>query len=191
MMNRVRSLYKELLEEYGRQGWWPAETDYEVVVGAVLTQNTSWKNVERAIANLKDANRLSPDAILKARNTELEALIRPSGFYRQKAERLKLATGKWLEIRDSRRGSMELRKEWLSVKGIGMETADSILLYAMGRPIFVVDAYTRRFCGSCFAREFKGYEGYRAFFESNLPRDLDIFKEYHALIVEWGKRNRG
>ncbi len=186
-MNEVEAAYRSLLEEYGKQGWWPAESRFEVVVGAVLTQNTNWRNVERAIANLKDADRLSPEAVLDAKKEELEQLIRPSGFYRQKAGRLKLAAAKWLEVRSSRLGTMGLREEWLSVKGIGRETADSILLYAMDRPIFVIDAYTRRFCASWFSKGFRDYDEYRSFFEDKLPRDIGIYKEYHALIVKWGK----
>jgi endonuclease-3 related protein len=190
-MYHMLKLYKRLLRRYGRQGWWPAESPYEVVVGAVLTQNTSWRNVEKALANLKEEGDLNEDSILRMDIRKLERLIRPSGFYRQKAGRLKLATRKWLETRDSRLGTRRLREEWLSVKGIGKETADSILLYAMGRPIFVIDAYTRRFCKELLGREFKDYDEYRELFESNLPKDVNLYKEYHALIVEWGKDLRG
>ncbi|MBU0591655.1 endonuclease [Candidatus Micrarchaeota archaeon] len=194
---RVFLLYDRLLEESGPQNWWPAETPYEVVVGAILTQNTNWKNVEKAIANLKKENLLNESSILKTENQELETLIRSSGFYRQKAERLKLATKKWIELQNRKDklqlNTPELREEWLSVKGIGKETADSILLYAMDHPIFVIDAYTRRFCKAEFGLEFgvKDYDDCRMFFEKNLPKEnaLELFKEYHALIVEWGKRD--
>jgi endonuclease-3 related protein len=181
--------YGKLLERYGHQHWWPADSRYEVVVGAVLTQNTNWRNVEKALENLKARDALSEEAILEMPLSELERLIRPSGFFRQKAERLKLTTRKWLELKDSKRSTMGLRDEWLSVKGIGRETADSILLYAMDRLIFVIDAYTRRFCKSELGKEFKKYDEYRSFFESALPKDLELYKEYHALIVEWGKEN--
>ncbi len=194
-------LYTKLLAEYGPQHWWPAETQYEVVVGALLTQNTNWKNVERAIANLKVAGKLDPRSVLETGNPELETLIRPSGFYRQKAERLRILTKKYLEIID--RGSdsggigssSPTRDELLGLKGIGRETADSILLYAFDQPIFVIDAYTRRFCAhhELFERSDVGeidYDEYREFFESNLPRDVQLYKEYHALIVEWGKQNK-
>ena len=185
----VRKAYAILLEKYGRQHWWPAETDYEVLIGAILTQNTNWKNVEKAIENLRKENLLTPSSVLKTRNTRLESLIRPSGFYRQKAERLRLATKKWIGL-DRKLGTEKLREEFLSVKGIGKETADSILLYALGRRIFVIDAYTRRFCREFFRKEFREYDEYREFFESNLPEDVELYKEYHALIVEWGKNFR-
>jgi endonuclease III related protein len=184
-------LYRSMLREYGKQRWWPAETRYEVVVGALLTQNTSWKNVEKAIANLKTAGALSPEKILRMRRSKLESLIRPSGFYRQKAERLKLLTRKYVEL--TRRGSPPARDELLAVKGVGKETADSILLYAFGLPHFVIDAYTRRFCAHHKLFESREYDDYKQFFESSLPRSVPVYKEYHALIVEWGKdlRNRG
>lgn len=202
MKKKILSAYEKLLSQFGhktrdpRHGtvvWWPADSDYEVVVGAILTQNTNWKNVEKALANLKNANKLSEVAILDTSIPELETLIRPSGFYRQKAERLKLATKKWLELKQKKRTNdfdvLELRNELLSVKGIGKETADSIILYAFHKPIFVIDAYTRRFCKAFFNFEAKGYDDYRLLFESSLPRDVKLFKEYHALIVEWGKQN--
>jgi endonuclease-3 related protein len=185
----MMKLYEKLLDEFGHQHWWPADTKYEVVVGAILTQNTNWRNVEKALDNLREKDALSEQAILKTPMDELEQLIRPSGFYRQKAERLKSATRKWLELKDSRKDAQELRSEWLSVKGIGKETADSILLYAMDRTIFVIDSYTRRFCKAELGKEFKEYDEYQQYFESNLPEDLELYKEYHALIVEWGKEN--
>jgi endonuclease-3 related protein len=183
---RLLSLYERMLAGYGRQHWWPAESQYEVVAGALLTQNTSWKNVEKAMANLRKAGALSPERILRTPNPELEALIRPSGFYRQKAERLKLLTAKYAEIK--KRGSPPSREELLAVKGVGKETADSILLYAFDMPFFVIDAYTRRFCAHHRLFSGKEYDAYRAFFESSLPKDVELYKEYHALIVEWGKR---
>jgi endonuclease-3 related protein len=185
----MMKLYEKLLQKYGHQQWWPAATPYEVVLGAILTQNTNWGNVEKALDNLRGKDALSEQAILRMPIDELEQLIRPSGYYRQKAERLKATTRKWLELKASRKSTMELRKEWLSVKGIGKETADAILLYAMDRPIFVIDAYTKRFCKAELEKEFKDYDDYRQFFESNLPADLELYKEYHALIVVWGKKN--
>ncbi len=187
MASKAHALYLLLLEEYGPQGWWPAESQFEVVAGALLTQNTNWRNAEAAIANLRAAGKLSPRAILGTQNPELETLIRPSGFYRQKAARLKALSGKYLEIRS--RGGPPSREELLSVKGVGKETADSILLYAFGLPFFVIDSYTRRFCSHQRLFEGKEYDEYRMFFESSLPRDAALYKEYHALIVEWGKRN--
>ncbi len=191
MNKNVLLFYEKLLKRFGPQKWWPADSAYEVVVGAILTQNTNWKNVERAINNLKNANKLSEKAISEINLHELENLIRSSGFYKQKAERLKLATTKWLELNNGRDLTVDaLRKELLSVKGIGKETADSIILYAFGKPIFVIDAYTHRFCKRFFNFESKEYDDYRGFFENNLPNDLNLFKEYHALIVEWGKDSK-
>lgn len=183
-------VYHQLLKKFGPQNWWPADSAYEVVVGAILTQNTNWKNVEKAIANLKKENRLNEKAVLETESQELEVLIRSSGFYKQKAERLKFATRKWLELKGKTLSTAVLRSELLGVKGIGKETADSIILYAFGKPIFVIDAYTRRFCKRYFDFEACEYDDYRDFFESNLPRDLGLFKEYHALIVEWAKNER-
>jgi endonuclease-3 related protein len=184
-MPSALSLYRLLLSVYGPQHWWPAESQFEVVVGALLTQNTNWRNVEKAITNLKCAGRLSPVGILKTRNAELETLIRPSGFYRQKAVRLKLLTRKYSEILG--RDSPPTREELLEVKGVGKETADSILLYAFGLPYFVIDAYTKRFCAHHHLYEGKGYDDYRVFFESSLPQSVPLYREYHALIVAWGK----
>jgi endonuclease-3 related protein len=190
MKERLISIYRELGTEYGKENWWPADSPYEVMVGAILTQNTNWKNVEKAIANLKNEGILSPEKILGTGNSKLETLIRPSGYFRQKAERLKLAAQKWIELEAENRKleTVELRNQWLSVTGIGPETADSILLYAFNRPVFVIDAYTRRFCKQFDLFEGKKYEEYQEFFESNLPKDVTLYKEFHALIVEWGKR---
>ena len=193
-MNNIKvfEAYKRLLKKYGKQYWWPADTNYEVIIGAILTQNTSWKNVEKAINNLKSRHVLNPNSIINLDLNELKQLIRPAGFYNQKSVRLKNATKAFLHIRKQadRLSTSELRKYFLSIKGIGKETADSIILYAFNKPIFVVDAYTRRFCKKQFNITFKEYDDYRSFFESNLPKDVKIYKEYHALIVEWGKRNK-
>jgi len=185
-MNKARSLYRSLLKEFGHQHWWPADSQYEVVVGALLTQNTSWKNVEKAISNLKKAKALSPKKILKMKKRSLESLIKPSGFYRQKAERLKALTKRYIEVIE--RGAKPSREDFLSVKGVGKETADSILLYAFDIPFFVIDAYTKRFCARHKLFKGKDYDDYREYFEKNLPREMKLYKEYHALIVEWGKR---
>jgi endonuclease-3 related protein len=205
---KLLALYKRMLAVYGPQHWWPAESQYEVVVGALLTQNTNWANAAKAIANLKRAGMLEPGRLMKADRRTLESLIRPSGFYRQKAVRLASLTRKYMEIQDRgpqilRAGAKPqnkpkppakgMRKELLSVKGVGPETADSILLYAYSKPHFVIDAYTRRFCahhGLERAIGGKDYDSYKRFFEKNLPRSVPLYKEYHALIVEWGKRNR-
>jgi len=189
-MRKLRALYQKLLSQYGRQRWWPAETRYEVIVGALLTQNTNWKNVEKAISNLKKAKSLNPKKIISMPRGKLENLIKPSGFYRQKAERLKLLTKKYLEIRRKKWEREKLRAELLSVKGVGRETADSIILYAFDIPIFVIDAYTRRFCSYYRIFEGRDYEDYQEFFESGIRKNLDLYKEFHALIVEWGKEHK-
>lgn len=188
-MNRVLDLYYKLLDRHGPQHWWPAETPYEVVVGAILTQNTSWKNVERALENLRESNLLHPKGILEVAEEELQRLIRPAGFYRQKAQRLKAATQAFLSASPNW-DRFRLREHFLAVKGIGYETADSIVLYAFNKPIFVVDTYTKRFCSYFDLFEGKKYEDYRIFFETNLPENVELFKEYHALIVAFGKELR-
>ncbi len=171
----IRTYYETLYRAWGAQHWWPAETQFEVIVGAYLTQNTAWTNVERALANLRDAGALSVDAMRRIRIAKLERLIRPSGYFRQKAQRLKTFV-KFLDRRYG--GSLEemfsqptqrLREELLSLNGVGPETADSILLYAGNHPIFVVDAYTRRILdrhGILPANT--GYEEIRRLFENAL-----------------------
>jgi len=149
-MNEIRRYYQALSRAWGPQHWWPAETQFEVIVGAYLTQNTAWTNVERALENLRQANLLSVDRVRRVRQARLERLIRPSGYFRQKAKRLKTFVqfldkkyGGSLDLLFSR-PTEELREELLSLNGVGPETADSILLYAGNHPVFVVDAYTRR-----------------------------------------------
>ncbi len=189
----VEEVYQKLLKFYGNQNWWPAETPFEVCVGAVLTQNTAWSNVEKAIHNLKKANLLYPEEILKCSRNDLAEKIKPAGFHKRKAEYLQnlsrfIVESGGLEFLKSYQPS-ELRKELLSVKGIGKETADSILLYALGKPVFVVDAYTKRF----FARlglitsEKLNYEEIRKLVESVFAHRKDkveVFNELHALIVK-------
>ena len=178
----------------GPMRWWPAQTPFEVIVGAILTQSTAWGNVERAIANLRSAGMLTPAAILRVPLPRLAALVRPSGYFRQKAKKLK-AFVRFLQ--DEYRGSLkrmfhtptlELREKLLSVHGIGPETADSILLYAGNHPVFVVDAYTHRILGRHGITDGKpDYEKVRAFIESSIPRRPALFNEFHALIVNTGK----
>ncbi len=184
------SIYQQLFERYGPRCWWPAESPFEMAIGAILTQNTNWKNVEKAIANLRAAAALSAEAICRLDQEELERLIKPSGFFRQKAERLQLLAS---YLCRNYAGSLELllqqpleplRQELLGLKGIGPETADSILLYAGGHPSFVIDAYTLRL----FSRLglFKSDEKYhraRDFFMQRLPEDPQLYNEYHALVV--------
>ncbi|MEW5892838.1 MAG: endonuclease III domain-containing protein [Pseudomonadota bacterium] len=188
--------YRTLLAHYGPQHWWPGETPFEVMVGAVLTQNTAWSNVEKAIANLRRARALSCGAILKRSETELAQLIRPAGYFNVKARRLKHLCA-FLEaqgvarqperLRDT--GTLaELRHRLLAVHGVGEETADSILLYALNLPSFVVDAYTRRIFGrlGLIAGD-ETYHRIQAAFEAALPREVALYNEYHALIVQLGK----
>lgn len=227
----ARKIYKKLLAHFGPQGWWPIfdkktqkcayfncripETllSFEICVGAILTQNTAWKNVEKALCNLitfahsRELANVTPEFILSCKN--LEALIQPAGYYNQKAKKLRIFSEWWLsrchceKLAESAGGKeipqkmrlprsfqslamTDKRKEILSLWGIGPETADSILLYAFGKPIFVIDAYTKRLCKECGV-EFKNYDEYRKFFESQLPKSVKLFNEYHALIVAWGK----
>lgn len=190
----VMDLYNRMYNSFGPQYWWPAETPFEVMVGAILTQNTSWKNVETAIAALKDRQLMSPEAIAAATEEVLAEAVKPSGYYRQKAGRLK-EFSIWIideyaadldKMFDRPTGA--LRAELLSRKGIGPETADSILLYAAGKPVFVIDAYTKRIVHRAGLTDLDGYEDLRRFFERNLPVDTVLYKEFHALLVELGKR---
>uniref|UniRef100_UPI00404A5723 endonuclease III domain-containing protein n=1 Tax=Desulfobacca sp. TaxID=2067990 RepID=UPI00404A5723 len=187
-------LYQLLWQHYGPQGWWPGETPLEVAVGAILTQNTNWQNVARAIDRLKEAGVLSASALMALPLPELAALIRPAGYYNVKADRLKnflayLMTSYQGSMARMAAASLErLRPELLAVKGIGPETADSILLYALHKPIFVVDAYTHRI----FARHGLtagpySYEGLQSLCHASLPCDLALFQEFHALLVRTGK----
>jgi len=191
--NKLLKIYNVLFNHFGPRAWWPAETPFEVMVGAILTQNTNWLNVEKAIVNLKSSRVLRPASLLGIGNRELENLIKPSGYYRQKAKKLKAFVKYFLRDYDGRLGKMrdvdgnELRHELLQVHGIGPETADSILLYALDKPTFVVDAYTKRIGKRVGLFKFDGYHEIKDFFEKNIPRDLEMYKEYHALLVELGK----
>lgn len=188
-------VYKTLYKEYGPQHWWPADTPFEVTIGAILTQNTSWRNVEKAINNLKMANKLTPEAIFKLSLNELEELIRPAGFFRVKARRIKeFINFLYANFNGDLRKlfAMELpslRKTLLSVKGMGKETADSIILYSANQPSFVVDAYTRRVLyRHKFIPELNvDYDRLKSLMESNLPKDLKLYNEFHALLVKVGK----
>ncbi len=194
MGNRYLEIYDLLFDFYGPQGWWPGETPLEVILGAVLTQNTNWSNVCRAIDNLKNKGLLSFTALHFLSHEELADLIRPSGYYNLKAKRLKnllqMIAAKYdsdleLLIRDD----LEVgRENLLSVSGVGYETADSILLYACNKPIFVVDAYTHRiFSRHNFLDEETDYLTIQEQFMGSLPSDAQLLNEYHALIVKLGK----
>lgn len=190
----LRSIYARLEKHYGPTHWWPGDTAFEIAVGAILTQNTAWTNVEKAIANLKRAKLLNPKAILKADDAILHEILRPSGYFRVKSVRLR-SFCRYLTkhyggsmSRMSKRPLEQLRPELLAVDGIGPETADDILLYACGKVVFVVDAYTRRILGRHGIVDASiEYESLRAIFEKHLPGDLPLFKEYHGLIVYTGK----
>ena len=199
------AVYRSLLRELGPQGWWPVTHEgpgpsyhpgdysfprtqlqqWEICAGAILTQNTAWKNVEKALVNLRNAGIWSPEAILEIQKRRLEQLINPSGFFRQKAERLRIFAE---EVRE--RGVKAFlkktsRDDLLSIKGIGPETADSILLYAGKRPFFVVDAYTRRMFS--FPKKM-AYQEIQELFGRSFPKDWRIYNEFHALIVQKGKQ---
>ncbi len=191
----LQAVFDRLLGHFGPLHWWPAETPFEVVIGAILTQNTAWTNVEKAIANLRREGTLTPQALLATPREQLEEWIRPAGFFRQKAERLQLFVEYLFAHHDGNLGRLlaaplpETRRKLLTLKGIGPETADSILLYAGGLPSFVVDAYTRRlFDRLGLLDPTAPYEHIRAFFMERLPADPDLFNEYHALIVEQCKQ---
>jgi len=192
---RLRQLYDRLHKAYGPQHWWPADTPFEVMVGAVLTQNTAWNNVEKAIINLKTHHHLDAEAIAKASHTQLAHWLKPSGYFNIKAKRLQnfcrwyLAQGGYDAL--NRLDTLALRKALLAVNGIGPETADDIVLYAFHRPVFVIDAYTRRLLTRLGLIEGdESYEELRAFCENGLARvdgKAQVFNEYHALIVMHAK----
>ncbi len=183
-------IYRRLVAGYGRQHWWPAETPFEVMVGAILTQSAAWGNVERAMASLKAARVLSPRALRRLEIAQLARLIHASGYYKAKAKKLKCLAqwlGDFCNDNLSRLFSSDtesLRRRLLSIHGIGPETADSILLYAAGKPVFVIDAYTRRIIKRLgLAPDEATYHGYQRLFMANLPADTRLFNEYHALLV--------
>ena len=191
---RLGEIYQMLLEHFGPQSWWPAQSRFEVIVGAVLTQNTSWTNVEKAIANLKSADLLSPEKLHNLDTAELAPIIKPAGYFNVKAKRLKNLINWLFENYDGRLANLEnlstdrLREELLTVNGVGLETADSILLYAFERPFFVVDTYTARMAVRHELIEpGADYEQLRELFQSNLPPDAKMFNEYHGLLVSLGK----
>lgn len=188
----LRTLYEQLLDAYGAQAWWPADSAFEVLVGAVLTQNAAWSNVEKAIVNLKAAGMLSLAAILDSSHESLAQSIRPSGYFNVKAQRLRnlceFIGGEGGLGAFARQPLDRQRAGLLGVKGIGPETADDILLYALDRPVFVIDAYTRRLLQRlALASGAEGYEDLRLVFERQLGPDVVLFKEYHALIVMHAK----
>ena len=210
-MNKIQSFYENLLKEYGHQGWWPLlcckgcnptktgsvkgyhpkdysypKTDnqrFEICIGSILTQNTSWVNVEKALINLKRLKSISAKAILGLGSDDLREAIKPAGYYNQKARKLKEFAKFYLLLK----GKTPLREELLSVWGIGPETADSILLYGYKIPSFVIDAYTKRIFSNLGFKE-DSYDSLKELFEKNLKKDYRVYQEYHALIVEHAKR---
>jgi endonuclease III related protein len=191
---QLQKIYTLLLSAFGPQHWWPGETTFEIILGAILTQNTSWTNVAKAIVNLKAADCLSPDKLYTLEPEKIEELIRPAGYFRLKTKRLRNFL-QWLFEeyggnldRLAQVETRRLREELLSVSGIGPETADSILLYAFERPIFVVDAYTARVAVRHGLIESDiDYAQLQYLFESNLEAEVSLFNEYHALLVRIGK----
>ncbi len=191
---QLHEIYRLLFDAFGPQHWWPGETRFEIMVGAILTQNTSWSNVAKAIANLKGAECLEPKRLHALDLAQTETLIRPAGYFRLKAKRLRHFTQwlfddydghlEWLDEVDTQR----LREELLGISGIGPETADSILLYALNRPVFVVDTYTARVAvrHGLIDPELT-YETLQDLFTSNLESDAPLYNEYHALLVHVGK----
>lgn len=194
MKDKLNFIYKRLYSSFGPQHWWPAEGAFEVMVGAVLTQNTSWLNVEKAIINLKKNNLLTPTKLYNLKDTRLASLIRPAGYFNIKTKRLKSFLRAFIKTYQARHRKMRLAdtlklRQWLlSINGIGPETADSILLYALGKPIFVVDAYTKRILSRHgIISADAAYEEVQDLFMQNLRQETSLFNEYHALLVKLGK----
>ena len=189
MQQRLMTIFEGLLKAFGPGHWWPGDSPLEVMIGAVLTQNTSWRNVEKAIANMKEQGLLDMARLVDIREEELAKIIRPAGYYNVKSKRLKAVIAGFYGRFGTIEGAAdvptpELRAHLLSLNGVGPDTADSILLYALERPVFVVDAYTRRFIGNHgLADDNLEYHDVQRLFTKNLPEDLYLFNEYHALIV--------
>jgi endonuclease-3 related protein len=192
----LRRYYAVLRDRFGPQGWWPARTRLEVILGAILTQNTTWHNATLALRSLRKSGLLSWQGLQRASLSSLEACVRPSGFYRQKARTLRDFVD-WLsrehEASLDRLFSLpleELRRQLLNVRGLGPETADAVILYAAERPVFVADAYTRRILARHgFVTEAADYHATQEFLHEYLPQDAALFNEFHALLVELGKKH--
>ncbi|HBO43684.1 MAG TPA: endonuclease [Planctomycetaceae bacterium] len=196
MSQILQDVYRRLFDAYGPQHWWPGESPFEVMVGAVLVQNTSWKNVEKAIDNLRERDLLAPRALFDVPVEELSELIRPAGYYRMKAKRLHNLLRMVVETYDGDLDAMfavnvhTLREELLGVNGVGPETADSILLYAGNLPVFVIDTYTHRVLARHGWIEYEiDYHGLQEHFESNLEQDVALYNEFHALLVRVGHKH--
>lgn len=192
----LNEVYHRLLDHYGPQGWWPAESPFEVIVGAILTQSTAWLNVEKALASMRSKGCWSFEAIVALPPGELAEVIRSSGYFNAKARKLQAFSNHILENYGGDLGEMfakevaDLRSELLSIHGIGEETADDIIVYAAGKPSFVIDSYTRRIVdrmGLTPEDRNPGYRSYQALFQENLPGDTALFNEYHALLDHHAK----
>ncbi|MEM7819920.1 MAG: endonuclease [Candidatus Aenigmatarchaeota archaeon] len=192
-MSKILKIYKKLYNKFGQQKWWPISgkfrpKEFEICVGAILTQNTNWKNVEKALNNLIKRKLIDAESISRTDIKKLQSMIRPSGFYKQKAKKLK-AFAKFVYEYKGNFYKNITKEELLNINGIGHETADSILLYACNKPYFVVDAYTKRiFSRLGMIDEKHKYEDIKFFFEDNIKKDIKIYKEFHALIVELAKK---
>jgi endonuclease-3 related protein len=194
VQNQLMTAYDKMLAAFGPQRWWPGDSPFEIMVGAVLVQNTAWRNVERAIANLRDANVMEPRAMDTLEPVELAELIRPAGYFQVKAKRLRNLLKFVVEEYDGsldamfRTDPISLREKLLAIHGIGPETADAILLYAGGLPTFVVDTYTHRVLARHGWIDYEAtYDDIKDHFESSLPADAKLYNEYHALLVRVGK----
>lgn len=209
-MNKIQQIYKRLYKTFGPQKWWPTTLEgelhptyhgnkklnesqvFEIIVGSILTQNTAWKNVEKAIMNLNKKRLIDINKIKTIKKQKLARLIKPSGYYNQKAERLKIVAdffGKNKIQKLKKQTPEKTREHLLSIKGIGPETADSIILYAFNKPVFVVDSYTKKvFSRAGICKNKCSYDELQEIFHKSLPRKAKLFNEYHALIVELGKR---
>ena len=191
---QLTEIYQLLIERFGGQDWWPGQSQFEIIVGAILTQNTNWTNVEKAIANLKSADLLDAEKLHHLDSEKMAALIRPAGYYNIKTKRLKNFLIWLFEKYDGQLSSLEnlstacLREELLAINGVGKETADSILLYAFEREVFVVDTYTARIAiRHGLINSEADYEQLSELFQSNLQQDAKLFNEFHALLVQVGK----
>lgn len=196
MKLKLETIYNKLYAHFGPQQWWPGDTPFEVAVGAILTQNTNWGNVEKAINNLKKEVKLNARSLHDIPSNKLASLIRPAGYFNIKTKRLKhfmefLVLEYSGSMKEMRKENLQIiRKKLLSVNGIGPETADSIVLYALEKPVFVIDAYTKRVLSRHDIMDYDAsYDMFQEYFHSNLKKDINLFNEYHALFVRLAKEN--
>lgn len=187
MRDKLQTIYCRLAKRYGNPDWWPAKSPYEVMVGAVLTQNTNWKNVEKALEQFP--NDIYPEEVMQLTQEELEERIRPAGFYHQKASCIKDLTAWYLNYEEKE--TPTLREELLAIKGIGQETADAILLYAFNRPVFIADTYARRFFERFPIPAGNTYAKVKTCVEKQLDKTADFYNKFHALIILNGKAHCG